>query len=65
MYFFYYYVNISLSLLSCLFKSFQPLKIGLFYHSITGISGHPSLINEKDHHYFLNRFVCVGEFFDG
>ena len=20
---------------------------------------------EKDHHYFLNRFVCVGEFFDG
>ena len=24
-----------------------------------------SLLNEKDHHYFLNRFVCVGEFFDG
>ena len=22
------------------------------------------MTNEKDHHYFLNRFVCVGEFFD-
>ena len=19
----------------------------------------------EDHHYFLNKFVCVGEFFDG
>ena len=28
-------------------------------------SGGSSLTNEKDHHYFLNRFVCVGEFFDG
>ena len=28
-------------------------------------SGRSSLTNEKDHHYFLNRFVCVGEFFDG
>ena len=27
--------------------------------------GRSSLTNEKDHHYFLNRFVCVGEFFDG
>ena len=27
--------------------------------------GRLSLTNEKDHHYFLNRFVCVGEFFDG
>ena len=28
-------------------------------------NGRSSLtINEKDHHYFLNRFVCVGEFFD-
>ena len=27
--------------------------------------GCSSLTNEKDHHYFLNRFVCVGEFFDG
>ena len=27
--------------------------------------GGSSLTNEKDHHYFLNRFVCVGEFFDG
>ena len=26
--------------------------------------GRSSLTNEKDHHYFLNRFVCVGEFFD-
>ena len=32
--------------------------------SIT-IDGRSSLTNEKDHHYFLNRFVCVGEFFDG
>ena len=24
-----------------------------------------SLTNEKDHHYFLNRFVCAGQFFDG
>ena len=24
-----------------------------------------SLTNEKDRHYFLKRFVCVGEFFDG
>ena len=29
------------------------------------ISGRSSLTNEKGHHYFLNRFVCVGEFFDG
>ena len=27
--------------------------------------GRSSLTYEKDHHYFLNRFVCVGEFFDG
>ena len=27
--------------------------------------GRSSLTNEKDHHYFLNRFVCVVEFFDG
>ena len=27
--------------------------------------GHSSLTNEKYHHYFLNRFVCAGEFFDG
>ena len=30
-----------------------------------GGSGRSSLTNEKDNHYFLNRFVCVGEFFDG
>ena len=24
-----------------------------------------SLTNEKDHHYFLNSAMCVGEFFDG
>ena len=24
-----------------------------------------SLTNEKDHHYFLYGFVCVGDFFDG
>ena len=24
-----------------------------------------SLTNKKDNHYFLNRFVCVCEFFDG
>ena len=29
------------------------------------LGGGSSLTNEKDHHYFLNRFVCVGEFFDG
>ena len=29
------------------------------------LRGGSSLTNEKDHHYFLNRFVCVGEFFDG
>ena len=35
--------------------------------SITDLynNGGSSLTNEKDHHYFLNRFVCVGEFFDG
>ena len=27
--------------------------------------GRSSLTNEKDHNYFLNRFVRVGEFFDG
>ena len=27
--------------------------------------GCSSLTNEKDHHYFLNRLVCVAEFFDG
>ena len=32
---------------------------------IPNIFGGSSLTNEKDHHYFLNRFVCVGEFFDG
>ena len=26
------------------------------------LNGRSSLTNEKDHHYFLNRFVCVGEF---
>ena len=25
------------------------------------VRGRSSLTNEKDHHYFLNRFVCVGE----
>ena len=29
------------------------------------IHGRSSLTNEKDHRYFLNRFVCVGEYFDG
>ena len=29
------------------------------------LTGRSSLTNEKDHRYFLNRFVCVGEFFDG
>ena len=29
------------------------------------LTGRSSLTSEKDHHYFLNRFVCVGEFFDG
>ena len=28
-------------------------------------NGHSPLTNEKDYHYFLNRFICVGEFFDG
>ena len=32
---------------------------------VTDQRGRSSLTNEKDHHYFLNRFVCVGEFFDG
>ena len=27
--------------------------------------GRSSLTNEKDHRYFLNRFECIGEFFDG
>ena len=31
----------------------------------TYFTGRSSLTNEKDHHYFLNRFVCVGEFFNG
>ena len=34
-------------------------------YGITTEDGGSSLTNEKDHHYFLNRFVCVGEFFDG
>ena len=25
--------------------------------------GRSSLTNEKGHHYFLNRFICVGQFF--
>ena len=33
--------------------------------NLSNILGGSSLTNEKDHHYFLNRFVCVGEFFDG
>ena len=37
----------------------------LFVFSPNYCSGGSSLTNEKDHHYFLNRFVCVGEFFDG
>ena len=28
-------------------------------------SGRSSIANDKDRHYFLNMFVCVGEFFDG
>ena len=27
--------------------------------------GRSSLTIKKDHHYFLNRFVCVGEFIEG
>ena len=27
-------------------------------------NGHSYVTNEKDHHYFLNRFVCVGELAD-
>ena len=33
-------------------KSWQAAKI----------ASRSSLTNKKDHHYFLNRFVCVGEF---
>ena len=40
------------------FNSFKP-GVPFMGH------GGSSLTNEKDHHYFLNRFVCVGEFFDG
>ena len=43
-------------------------KCGLSFRftvSSLHFNGRSSLINEKDHHYFLNRFVCVGEFFDG
>ena len=31
------------------------------------LSGHgcSSLTGKKDHHYLLNRFVCVGVFIDG
>ena len=25
--------------------------------------GRSSLTNEKGHHYFMNRFICVGQFF--
>ena len=36
-----------------------------FFSFVLGNNGRSSLTNEKDHHYFLNRFVCVDEFFDG
>ena len=46
-------------------QSLTNNKIGR-YPTCTGmLIGGSSLTNEKDHHYFLNRFVCVGEFFDG
>ena len=35
------------------------------WRPVTSLNGRSSLNNEKDHHYFLNRFVCVGEFFHG
>ena len=35
------------------------------FETDASLIGGSSLTNEKDHHYFLNRFVCVGEFFDG
>ena len=34
-------------------------------NSLSKQNGRSSLTNEKDHHYFLNRFVCIGEFLDG
>ena len=36
-----------------------------FQLKLSRMAGRLSLTNEKDHHYFLNRFVCVGELFDG
>ena len=44
------------------FITFYAIFIIIIIHTSDGGS---SLTNEKDHHYFLNRFVCVGEFFDG
>ena len=41
------------------------IKQDYHYNSNLIQHGRSSLTNEKDHHYFLNRFVCVGEFFDG
>ena len=45
----------------------NPQNKLIFYDGTMMIdgSGRSSLTNEKDHNYFLNRFVCVGEFFDG
>ena len=57
------YRSISDCLLRC-FKDvccFDIFKLPVFIL----LNGRSSLTNEKDHHYFLNRFVCVGEFFDG
>ena len=53
---------------SFLFYALQRFDIFQVISSMVGYpyqDGGSSLTNEKDHHYFLNRFVCVGEFFDG
>ena len=47
------------------FMLFYRKRVTMNFAKVDLKHGHSSLTNEKDHLYFLNRFVCVGEFFDG
>ena len=51
------------SLAACLkFLSPRVIMDSKNFRKELSIPGRSSLNNEKDRHYFLNRFVCVGEF---
>ena len=48
-----------------LFLNDQEFVLENMQKRIKTAIGRSSLTNEKDHHYFSNRIVCVDVFFDG